>query len=142
MKIQSKTFLKFQIAVAIVTAILMPIYWYVFCICTGEGTPTLYDSSIGGIILTIIYAIILFPLWKLWKGKTWYSLSLLFFLTITIIAVICVVISIIDAREWGVSIFWGVIILYVICAPVNLIIACLIGLIGKYFSTKHHSGIY
>lgn len=151
MKIQSKTFLKFQIAVAIVTAILMPIYWYVFCICTGKGAPTLFDSSIGGIILTIIYAIILFPLWKLWKGKTWYSLSVLFFLTITIIAVICFVISIIDTiidtrdidtREWGFSIFWGVIILYVICAPVNLIIACLIGLIGKYFSTKHHSGIY
>lgn len=120
----------------------MSLYWYVFCVVTGDSTTTLYDSLIGGIIVTIIFTIILFPVWKLWKGKTWYSLSLLFFSAITIIAVICGVISFIDTSEWGFSMFWCVMLLYVLCAPAHLIIACLIGLIGKYFSTKHHNGIY
>jgi len=67
---------------------------------------------------------------------------IIIFSAITIIAVICGVISIIDTSEWGFTMFWGVILLYIMCAPEHLIIACLIGLIGKYFSTKHHSGIY
>ncbi len=141
MKIQAKTFLKFQIAAAIVTAILMPLYWYVICIAIGEPASALYDSLIIAIIPTIIFAIILFPVWKLWKGKTWYSLSLLFFSAVTVVAVIHDVISFVDTSELGFTLFWGATLFYVMFAPVNLIIACLIGLIGKYFSTKHHSGI-
>ena len=63
------------------------------------------------------------------------------FLAVTVVAVIHDVISFVDTSELGFTLFWGATLFYVMFAPVNLIIACLIGLIGKYFSTKHHSGI-
>ena len=130
MKIRTKAFLIFQITVAIVTAILVSIYTFVFCYVTEERFD-LDDCIIGCTFFTISFALFLFPTWKLWKGKNWYSLSLLFFSLISGLAVICFIISLLDTGDWGFSLFWGVILLYSIYLPLIILSSCLIGLIGK-----------
>lgn len=137
MMIQTKSFLIFQVVMAIVTILLMTIYWIIFCYATEELL-SLVDSIILSTFFAFAFAIILFPVWKLWKGKKWYSLFLLFFSTITIIAILSFVISILYTSECGFVLYWGVIILYVFAFPANLIISCLIGLIDKYILTKYN----
>ena len=136
MKIRTKAFVKFQIAVAIVTAILASIYTFVFCYVTEERF-YLDDCILGDLVFTISFALFLFPTWKLWNGKNWYSLSLLFFSLISGLALICFIISLFDTGNWGITLFWGVIIIYIFYLPFIIISSCLIGLIGKYISTKY-----
>ena len=138
MKICKKAFLIFQVTMAVVTTVLMTIYWVLLCHFIKE-TISFIESVILSTCIAFIYAILLLPVWKLWKGKTWYSLSLLFFSTITIIAMLSFIISIIDTRDWGFSLFWITIYIYVLAFPANLIISIPIGLIGKYISTKYNN---
>lgn len=137
MKICTKTFLKFQIAMAIVTAILVSIYQVILCYATNERF--FFDSHIIVCTMyTITYALFLFPAWRLWKGKNWYSLSLLFFSLISGLAVVSFIISLICKSDWGFILFWGVILLYIFYLPYIIISSCLIGFIGKYISNKYH----
>ena len=137
MKIRTKAFLIFQIAVAIVMATLVSIYQVILCYATNERF--FFDSCIiVCLIYTISYASFLFPAWRLWDGKNWYSLSLLFFLLISGLAVIGFIISLICKSDWGFILFWGVILLYIFYLPFIIISSCLIGFMGKYISNKYH----
>lgn len=135
MKIRTKAFWKFQLAVAFVTAIIMTIFWSVtgFLVAEPGG---LFNDLVFSFISIIAFAIILFPVWKLWKGKSWYSLSLLFILTILIIAILLFVLS--NILNGDISFVLACIgVLYIlIAAPVNLVIACIIGLLGKYIVNR------
>ncbi len=137
MEIRTKVFLIFQIAVAIVTATLVSSYQVILCYATNERF--FFDSCIIVCsIYTISYALFLFPAWRLWNGKYWYSLSLLFFSLISGLAVICFIISLICKSDWGFILFWGVILLYIFYLPFIIISSCLIGFIGKYISNKYN----
>ena len=140
MEIRTKAFLIFQIAVAIVMATLVSIYQVILCYATNERF--FFDSCIIVCsIYTISYALFLFPAWRLWNGKYWYSLSLLFFSLISGLAVICFIISLICKSDWGFILFWGVILLYIFYLPFIIISSCLIGLIGKYISIKYNRDV-
>lgn len=82
------------------------------------------------------------PAWKLWRGNTWYSLSLLFLLSITIVFLIISALTLIlDSscvlgKDTSLALGWLCIVYYIIAAPANIIVACSIGLIGKHFTNK------
>lgn len=139
MKIRTKSFLIFQITVACVAAIVMLLYWVLIFFFLSEPT----SACIIYAIVSIIYFVIaVFPAWKLWRGNTWYSLSLLFLLSITIVVLIITALTLIlDSsrvlgKDTSLAIGWLCIIYYIIAAPANIIVACSIGLLGKHFTTK------
>lgn len=137
MVIRIKPCFIFQIAVAVVTAILESLYHIILCYATNERF--YFDSYIiVCLIYTISYALFSFPAWRLWNGKYWYSLSLLFFSLISGLAAICFIISLLNKSDWGFILFWGVILLYVIYIPFIIISSCIIGFIGKYITNKYH----
>ena len=137
MEIRTKGFLIFQIAVAIVTTMLASLYFIMLSYITNDRF--YFDSCIIACsIYTISYALFLFPAWRLWNGKNWYSLSLLLFSLITGFAVICFIIGMIDTGDLGFSLVWGAILLYIVYLPFIIISSCLIGLIGKYISKKYN----
>lgn len=78
MKIQTKALWTFQLAVAFVSAGIQSILWYVTGFIISEPTD-LFAGLLFSICSVIAFAITLFPVWKLWHGKSWLSLSLLFF---------------------------------------------------------------
>lgn len=150
MKIRTKSFLIFQITVACVAAIVMSFYWGLISFFLSEPiSACIISACIIYVIVSIIYfAIAVFPAWKLWRGNTWYSLSLLFLLSITIVfLVISALTLILDSagilsKDTSLAIGWLCIIYYFIAAPANIIVACSIGLLGKlYFTTKYQTGI-
>ena len=137
MEIRTKAFLIFQIAVAIVTTMLASLYFIMLSYITNDRF--YFDSCIIACsIYTISYALFLFLAWRLWNGKNWYSLSLLFFSLISGLAVIGFIISLICKSDWGFILFWGVILLYIFYLPFIIISSCLIGFMGKYISNKYH----
>lgn len=140
MKIRTKAFWKFQLAVAFVTAIIQAVYGYVTRSINFEPTDSFAVLS-NCIIPVIIFAIILFPVWKLWSGKSWYSLSLLFLCAITIIYFLLFILSFVYVCEITYAIAWLCIIFYIYDAPANLVIAGAIGLIGKYLVNKYPKNI-
>ena len=79
MKIQTKAFWTFQLAVAFVSAVIQSIFWYVTGFIISEPTD-LFAGLLFSICSVIAFAITLFPVWKLWHGKSWLSLSLLLLL--------------------------------------------------------------
>lgn len=131
MKIRTKAFLIFQLAVAFVTAIIQAIFWYITGFIISEPTET-FAVLLNCIVPVIVFAIILFPVWKLWSGKSWYSLSLLFLCAITITALLLFILSFIYVCEITYAIAWLCIIFYIFHAPANIVIAGIIGLFGKY----------
>lgn len=134
MKIRTKAFLIFQLATAIVTILVILMYCITIGI-TANYLPSFTDNIVTCATFVIPFSIALFPVWKLWKGKTWYTLSLLFFGAITIMAFLCFLIGMIYPGEWGFIIFWGSMV-YIFYFPAILIISCLTGLIGKYILSK------
>ena len=140
MKIRTKAFLLFQFAVAFVSAIIQAVYGYVTRFINSEPTDTFALLS-NCIIPVIIFAIILFPVWKLWNGKSWYSLSLLFLRAITITYLLLFILSFVYVCEITYAIAWLCIIFYVYDAPANLVIAGAIGLIGKYLVNRFPKNI-
>ena len=133
MKIRTKAFLIFQLATAIVTILLILMYFGI----TANDLPSFTEIII---FFVIPFSIALFPVWILWKGKTWYTLSLLFFAAITIIAFLCFLIGMIYPGELGFLIFWGTMI-YIFYFPAILIISCLTGLIGKYILSNYSNTV-
>lgn len=140
MKIRTNAFLLFQFAVAIVTAIIMTIYWTVTHILVFEPIGP-FDGLILSFVSIIAFAIILFPVWKLWRGKSWYSLSLLFLLAILIIAIILFALSNIVNGDISFVIAWTGILFIGMAAPAYLVIACIIGLLGKYIVNRFYNFI-
>lgn len=140
MKIRTKAFLLFQFAVAFVTAIIMTIYWTVTGFIVSEPM-RVFDGLLCSIVSIIAFAIILLPVWKLWGGKTWYSLSLLFLLAILIIAIFLFLLSNILNGDISFVIAWISIIFIIMATPAYLIIACIIGLLGKYFVNRFPNDI-
>lgn len=139
MKIRTKSFLIFQIAVACVAAIVMLLYWVLIFFFLSEPISA---CIIYAIVSIIYFAIAVFPAWKLWRGNTWYSLSLLFLLSITIVFLIISALTLIlDSscvlgKDTSLALGWLCIVYYIIAAPANIIVACSIGLIGKHFTNK------
>ena len=140
MKIQTKAFGKFQLAVAFVTAIIQAVYGYVTRFINSEPTYT-FSLLSNCIVPVIISAIVLFPVWKLWNGKYWYSLSLLFLCAITITYFLLFILSFVYVCEITYAIAWLCIIFYIYCAPANLVIAGAIGLTGKYLVDRFPKAI-
>lgn len=135
MKIQTKAFWTFQLAVAFVSAVIQIIFWYVTGFIISEPTD-LFAGLLFSICSVIAFAITLFPVWKLWHGKSWLSLSLLFFCAITIVAAVLFILSNIVVGDAAFVIAWIGIIFYILGAPANLVNAVAIGLIGKYFVNR------
>lgn len=135
MKIRTKAFLLFQFAVAFVTAIIMTIYWTVTGFIDSEPMGA-FDGLFFSIVSIIAFAIILLPVWKLWGGKSWYSLSLLFLLAILITAVFLFLLSNNLNGDISFVIAWTGIIFIGMATPAYLIIACIIGLLGKYIVNR------
>ena len=141
MKIRTKAFLILQIAVAFVTAIIMTIYWTATGFMASEPSLGVFDSLLNSIVSIIPFAIILFPVWKFWRGKSWYSLSLIFLLAIIIIAFILFSLSNILTGDISFVLAWIGIIYCGFAMPANLIIACIIGLLGKYLVNRFSNDI-
>lgn len=135
MKIQTKAFWTFQLAVAFVSAVIQIIFWYVTGFIISEPSD-LFAGLLYSICSVIAFAITLFPVWKLWNGKSWLSLSLLFFCAITIVAAVLFILSNIVVGDSAFVIAWIGIIHYILGAPANLVNAVAIGLIGKYFVNR------
>jgi uncharacterized membrane protein (UPF0182 family) len=135
MKIRTKAFLLFQFVVAFVTAIIMTIYWTVTGFIDSEPMGA-FDGLFFSIVSIIAFAIILLPVWKLWGGKSWYSLSLLFLLAILITAVFLFLLSNNLNGDISFVIAWTGIIFIGMATPAYLIIACIIGLLGKYIVNR------
>lgn len=131
MKIRTKQFLTFQLAVASVTAIVQAIFWYMTRYIISEPKD-MAAVLLNCIIPAMVFAVILFPVWKLWSGKSWYSLSLLFLFAITATALLLFILSSIYVCEITYAIGWLCIIFYIYGAPANLVIAGATGLIGKH----------
>lgn len=140
MKIQTKAFWTFQLAVAFVSAVIQSIFWYLTGFIISEPTD-LFAVLLFCIGSVIAYAITLFPVWKLWHGKSWLLLSLLFFCAITIVAAVLFILSNIVVGDAAFVIAWIGIIFYILGAPANLINAVAIGLIGKYFVNRFSTDI-
>lgn len=140
MKIQTKAFWTFQLAVAFVSAVIQIIFWYVTGFIISEPSD-LYAGLLFSICSVIAYAITLFPVWKLWHGKSWLLLSLLFFCAITIVAAVLFILSNIVVGDAAFVIAWIGIIHYILGAPANLVNAVAIGLIGKYFVNRFSTEI-
>lgn len=140
MKIQTKAFWTFQLAVAFVSAVIQIIFWYVTGFIISEPTD-LFAGLLFSICSVIAFAITLFPVWKLWHGKFWLSLSLLFFCAITIVAAVLFILSNIVVGDAAFVIAWIGIIHYILGAPANLVNAVAIGLIGKYFVNRFSTDI-
>ena len=140
MKIRTKVFWTFQLAVAFVSAVIQIIFWYVTGFIISEPTD-LFAGLLFSICSVIAFAITLFPVWKLWHGKSWLSLSLLFFCAITIIAAVLFILSNIVVGDAAFVIAWIGIIHYILGAPANLVNAVAIGLIGKYFVNRFSTDI-
>lgn len=140
MKIQTKAFWTFQLAVAFVSAVIQIIFWYVTGFIISEPSD-LYAGLLFSICSVIAFAITLFPVWKLWHGKSWLLLSLLFFCAITIVAAVLFILSNIVVGDAAFVIAWIGIIHYILGAPANLVNAVAIGLIGKYFVNRFSTEI-
>lgn len=140
MKIRTKAFLIFQVAIAFVTAIIQAVYWLVTRFILSEPTD-MFALLSNCIIPVIIFALILFPVWKLWSGKSWYSLSLLFLCAITITYLLLFLLSFVYVSEITYAVGWLCIIFYIFDAPANLVIAGAIGLIGKYLVDRFPKNI-
>ena len=63
MKIQTKAFWTFQLAVAFVSAVIQIIFWYVTGFIISEPTD-LFAGLLFSICSVIAFAITLFPAWK------------------------------------------------------------------------------
>nr|DAN52459.1 MAG TPA: Translocation protein Sec62 [Caudoviricetes sp.] len=140
MKIRTKAFLILQIAVALVTAIIMTIYWMLIGYKLSEPTSG-FDGLYYAAVSIISFSIILFPIWKFWRGKSWYSLSLLFLFSIAIIALVLFILANILNGEIAFVIACIGILYTIIAAPAYLIIACIIGLLGKYLVNRFSNDI-
>ncbi len=77
MILKSKEYLIFQVAISIVTFIVMFLYQIIFppsFVCPEEIFQT---AALLSIYPTVIFSISSAIAWKLWNGKSWYSLSLI-----------------------------------------------------------------
>ena len=70
MKIRSKAFLKFQIAVAIVTAIVSFIAFLLLQCITGELRNIDSVDAVVVLFIVILFAVVSGFSWKVWNGKS------------------------------------------------------------------------
>lgn len=143
MKIQSKSFIIFEIAVIFITAIIMTLSLVFFPIIQIDAAkPNLTDCFALASIPTLVYAIFSVLVWRLWNGKKWYSLSLYYLYIFVILLLVLFVSDFIFSSSSSYLIGWGLIIcliIYVIfLAPAHLVNIIIIGIVGKFILKKFH----
>lgn len=139
MKIRTKAFLMFQIAVAIVTAIVSFIAFLLLQCITGELRNIDIVDAVFVLFMVILFAVISGFSWKVWNGKstaTFCGYNILVFFAIGLIAFI---VGWLSSYVLSTILTWVVLLFYVFLLPVNLFLSLIIGVIGKYFVNKYKS---
>ncbi|MBD5350148.1 MAG: hypothetical protein HDR89_04615 [Bacteroides sp.] len=131
MKLKSKGFLIFQVAITIVTFIVMFLYQIIFPPSFVRPEDIFKDAALLSIYPTVIFPICTAIAWKIWKGKSWYSLSLVLFgITVAINLLICFLSGYpIDIDLIFMLYLFSTDLFY--CGPATLLLFIIAGIIGR-----------
>lgn len=138
MRLKNRKYLIFQVAISVVTFIIMFLYQIIHPASFVRPEDVFQAAALLSIYPTIIFTLCSAIAWKIWKGKSWYSLSLIL-LCATLVVNILINLSLgcrIDSDFTFVMFLFSLDLF--ICFPATLIIFILAGIIGRLCLTMNN----
>lgn len=131
MTLKSKNYLIFQIAIPIVVFIVMTLSHIIYPPSFVLENEILKAAAVFSIYPSIIFSIASAISWKIWKGKNWYSLSLILLIVLSAVSILITLLAFISESYAGFVIFLFNLDL-LIYFPASLLVLIIIGFIGQW----------
>lgn len=130
MTLKSKKYLIFQIAIPIVTFIVMTLSHIIYPPSFVIENEILKAAAVFSIYPSIIFSVSSVISWKIWKGKNWYSLSLIMLIVLSAVSIVVTLLAFVIESYGGFVIFLFNLDL-LIYFPAGLLVLIIIGFIGQ-----------
>mgnify|MGYP000030005939 FL=1 len=138
MTLKSKNYLIFQVTIPIVTFIVMLISHIIHPLSYVLENEILKAAAIHSIYPSIIFSIASAISWKIWKGKNWYSLSLILLVALFVISALIVLLSFIIIDNYIGFIIFLFNLDLLVYFPASLLVLIIIGFIGQWCNRISH----
>lgn len=137
MTLKSKKYLIFQIAIPIVTFIVMALSHIIYPPSFVLRNENLKAAAVFSIYSSIIFSVSSAISWKIWKGKNWYSLSLIMLIVLSAVSIVITLLAFVIESYGGFVIFLFNLDL-LIYFPASLLVLIIIGIIGQWCATMSY----
>lgn len=131
MTLKSKNYLIFQIAIPIVVFIVMTLSHIIYPPSFVLKNEILKVAAVLSIYPSIIFSIASAISWKIWKGKNWYSLSLIMLIVLSAVSILITLLAFFVESYGGFVIFLFNLDL-LIYFPAGLFALIGIGIVGQW----------
>lgn len=131
MTLSCKNYLIFQITIPIVTFIVMTLSHIIYPPSFVLRNEILKAAAVFSIYPSIIFSISSAISWKIWKGKNWYSLSLIMLIVLSAVSIVITLLAFVVESYGGFVVFLFNLDL-LIYFPASLLALICIGIIGQW----------